>query len=243
MGLPILNIGAGTMQRLEGQINADIHSRENIDTVFDACKPWPFADNSISSVKAYHVLEHLPDPQSFFKEAWRVLAPSKSTDGYNVHLRLPYGPSNGGISDLTHLRQWVPSSFGCFQPGYGTSVGNPQHDNWDSPFDIVGVYQRINPELRYLVRPIIRRIGVPILRFLWDGYIEMTVGLRALKTKDEITRFTIRKRPIDIPVASYMFKHEYEGRDLGEEEPPETRFFGENAKELTYNYVQRLKMC
>ena len=230
MELPTLNVGAGLMPRKPNQINADLYPGENIDVVFDLCKaPWPFDDNSIGAVRAIHVLEHLPDPLTFFKEAWRVLAPS---DGCNLQLRLPYGASGDAISDITHLKSWLPGSFGCFQPGYNRAVFNRQYDDWPAPFSVMSIYQRINPQLRWLAKPVIRYVGLQLLEFLWGGYVEMIVGMRALKTKDDVTRWTIRYQPNCVPVAHCMYQHDYEGRALEKGEPARMLFFGYGAEEL-----------
>ncbi len=218
------------MPRQPNQINSDIYPGSNVDVIFDACKPWPFDDNSIGKVRSHHALEHLYDPQNFFKEAYRVLAPSD--EQFNLSLRLPYGASNDAIGDITHLRQWVPSSFCCFQPGYGASVYNQQHKDWAAPFAVVSVYQRINPGLRLLLKPLIRKIGVPLLDFLWGGYQEMIVGMKALKQPNEAVKWQVRNRANAVPIAHCIYQHEYEGRELREDEPLRMRFFGPGAKEL-----------
>lgn len=218
------------MPRQPNQINSDIFPGDNIDVVFDACKTWPFEDNSIGKIRSHHVLEHLYDPQTFFKEAYRVLAPSDEV--WNVTLRLPSGASNDAIGDITHLRQWAPSSFCCFQPGYGASVYNMQHDSWSAPFSVVSIYQRINPGLRLLLKPIIRKFGINIIEFLWGGYQEMIVGMKALKTPNEVTRWKIRNRANTVPIAYCMYRHEYEGRELGDNEQLRMMFFGPGSREL-----------
>lgn len=38
-------------------------------------KHWPLADATVDLVICDNVLEHLPDPEAFFAEAWRVLEP------------------------------------------------------------------------------------------------------------------------------------------------------------------------
>ena len=218
------------MPRQPNQINSDIYPGDNVDVVFDACQPWPLEDNSIGHVRSHHVLEHLCEPKMFFKEAYRVLAPSD--DECNVTLRLPYGASNDAIGDITHLRQWVPTSFACFQPGYGASVYNKQHNSWDAPFAVITIYQRINPQLRWLLKPIIRNFGVKIIEFLWGGYQEMIIGMKALKKPDEVARWQVRNRSATVPVARVMYHHEYEGREIGENEKPRFLFFGPGGREL-----------
>ena len=227
--LPRLNIGAGRSLQPEGYLNCDLYPGPNVSIVFDACKPWPFRSSSIGSVECHHVFEHLPDVWTFVREAHRVLAPAPFP---NLTIRLPYGPGLGGIGDITHLRQYLPHSFCCFQPGYNDFVRNPQHDEWDAPFSVMSIYLRINPRLRWLVRPIIRRWGLRTLEFLWDGFIEMTVGMRALKTIDEVARWKSIYTADQIPVAPCMYEHEYRNKPLPEGETPRLRFFGLSAKDL-----------
>lgn len=226
---PKLNVGAGKIAKAHGWINADLYPGPNIDLTFDACKPWPIEDNSIGTIESFHCLEHLPDPWNFFREAWRVLVPSSLC---NVMLRLPYGPGVGGIGDLTHVRQWLPASFCCFQPGYAAAVGNPQHDEWKWPFSVMSVYLRINPNLSKLLRWPLRRWTVPALNYLWDGYVEMIVGMRALKTQEDIDRWKSSQQAHAVPVMAVMHEHEYKNRPLGKNEIPRLLFFGEGSKQM-----------
>ena len=227
--LPRLSVGSGMSQRAAGQINSDLYSGPNIDVVFDATKGWPFKDNSISVVTGNHVLEHLADPWAFFAEAWRVLAPSKAC---NLQLRLPHGSSNAGFWDLTHVRYWLPHSFCCFQPGYGEAVGNPQHNAWRFPFSVMTVYLRVDPLLRWLLKPGIRYWGLPLIHFFWGGFMEMIVGMRALKTDVDVLRWKMENHANSVPAAYCMYQHEYEGRCLGEDEKLRLLFFGEGSRQI-----------
>lgn len=226
---PRLNVGAGRVPKSEAYINTDLYPGPNIDVCFDATKRWPFEDNSVGSIESNHCLEHLSDPFAFMREAWRVLVPSPFC---NVMLRLPYGPGVGGIGDLTHVRQWLPFSFCAFQPGYNDRVRNPQHDDWKWPFSVMSIYLRVNPVLRKLLKPMIRRWGVKILPFLWDGYAEMIVGMRALKTQAEVDKWKAAERADVVPVITCMYEHEYKGRELPEGQRPRMLFFGPGSKEL-----------
>ena len=227
--LPRLNIGAGRSPRTGQHVNCDLYPGENIDIVFDACKPWPFPDSSVGSVECHHVFEHLPDVWTFVREAYRVLAPASFP---NLTIRLPYGPGLGGIGDITHLRQYLPHSFCCFQPGYNDWVKNPQHDEWDAPFSVMSIYLRINPRLRWLVKPVIRRWGLSALDFLWDGYSEMTIGMRALKQPGEVDRWKSIYTADQIPLAPCMYEHEYKNRSLSEGQQPRLLFFGPSSRAL-----------
>jgi SAM-dependent methyltransferase len=229
MALPRVNVGSGLSPRAAGQINADLYPGPQVDVAFDATRGWPFPDDSVGVVTGNHVLEHLADPWAFFAEAWRVLAPSKNC---NLQLRLPYGPSGAGIGDLTHVRQWVPGSFACFQPGYHEAVFNPQHTGWRFPFSVMSIYLRIDPALRWLLKPGIRAWGLPLTRFLWGGFTEMLVGLRALKGEVDVLRWRMEHEANVVPVAYCMYQHEYEGRSIRWGDVPRWKFFGDGARAM-----------
>lgn len=220
--LPKLNIGAGK-RTFPDYINADFHPGPGIDVVFDACKPWPFADNSLGLVFGNHMLEHLPDPQAFFKEAWRCLVP-----GGHMEMALPYGASREAWGDPTHLRAYVPLSFCFLQPGWDEECRNPQHDAWPAPFGVVSCMLQVNEELRWMVKPIIRRIGIRILPYLWDGYNGMLVDLVALKTPEAQQAWRKDHFPQVVQsVKDYMYRHHYEGRELRPGEKKSFVFFAE----------------
>ena len=223
---PKLEIGAGSTAKREGWINADFYPGPNIDAVFDACGPWPFDDNSIGSVSANHVLEHLNDPFAFFAEAWRVLAPTRLQTP-NLFIRVPYGPSEGGLGDITHIKHFVPTSFACVQQGYGDHIKNPQYRNKAAPFEVLQIYKRIHPDLAWMMKPLVRKASLKILPYMWGGYCELIVGLRPLKNGETV------QDPGTIPVVNMMYRHEYEGRELNKGESMKTMFFGgKEAKEL-----------
>jgi hypothetical protein len=203
--LPRLEIGAGnTTPKRDGWINADRHPGPNIDVVFDASQPWPFKPNSVSEVHANHVLEHLHDPNVFMREAYRVIAPSRLT---SLYLRVPYGPSEAGFGDITHVRYFTPTAFICWHPNYNELSRNRQYNVQEVPFELHGVYRRIDPRLRWLVKPVIREVGLKIIPFLWGGYCELIVGMRPVKDG-------AYNPSMATPCADVICKHEYEGREL-----------------------------
>src|SRR5216117_2060518 len=113
-----IHIGCGN-HRIPGYVNCDLHQTGATDRVFDCTGPWPFPDNSASTIYCSHTLEHLADFKGFFKEAYRVLQP----DG-NLQLRVPYGGHRAAWWDVTHLRPWFAESFCFLQPGYDSAVSN-----------------------------------------------------------------------------------------------------------------------
>ena len=70
-----LNLGCGEDKK-EGHINVDWQASVNPDVVHDLnALPYPFADNTFDSIKAFHVLEHLDKPFNIMKEMHRILKP------------------------------------------------------------------------------------------------------------------------------------------------------------------------
>lgn len=217
-----LNVGSGRTA-LDGFVNCDLYPGPNVDQVFDANDRWPFDDNSVDFIYSSHLLEHLPEPWTFFREAYRVL---KESPEPNFFIRLPHGPSEAGIGDMTHLRYYTATSFACLQPGYNEEVRNNQYDTSRSYFGLSSIYLRVHPEARVLLKPLVRRWGLHILPFLHNGFHEMIVRLRALKSEKEIVKWMMRNRASQVPVAVTMYQHEYEGRRLGKEEAQRLICFG-----------------
>lgn len=208
-----LELGAGLRaQRREGRLNCDMLPGPNIDCVFDLMKPWPFDDNSIDAIHANHVIEHLPDIYFFMQEVHRVTKEPvipRST----LFLRLPYGPSEAGVGDLTHVTQLTTTSFACFWPGYTEVSNNPQHIEKSTAFAIDWVGLRVNPNLRHWCKPLIRKIGLRIIPYLWNGFVEMTVQAQVLKTPERHAWYKRQPNYHIIPVSYIMWEDEYKGLD------------------------------
>jgi hypothetical protein len=60
----------------------------------------------------------------------------------------------------------------------------------------------------------------------------MTVGLRALKTLGDVERWKKLYTADQIPVAPYMYEHEYHNRVLPEGQNSRLLFFGPSRKAL-----------
>ena len=79
------------------------------DLTFDLNGPWPLEADSVGVLRAYHVLEHLPDTIHFFNEAYRVLAP-----GGVLLIEVPSTNGAGAFGDPTHVRFFNTLSFEYF---------------------------------------------------------------------------------------------------------------------------------
>lgn len=114
-----INLGCGFLNRQKGEIGIDT----NIACKPDVCgdiQNLPFKDESINTINAIHVLEHVKDIVKVMNECWRVL---KAGGEFNISV--PLFPTVGSIADPTHVRYFVPESFGYFcRKGALTGLNN-----------------------------------------------------------------------------------------------------------------------
>ena len=131
MGLKV-NLGSG-LKRYEGFVNVDALEICNPDYIVDLNKdPLPFEDNSVSEIRAYHILEHIGDGfLNLMKEIYRVCE-----DGALIDIEVPHHRHENFFGDPTHVRpitvemlkkfskkynQWHVETYGSFS-GFGLSL-------------------------------------------------------------------------------------------------------------------------
>jgi hypothetical protein len=197
-----LHLGCG-QHRLPGWVNCDRTPGPAVDVVFDLLGPWPFAADSVSSLYASHVLEHLQDPWAFFREAWRVLKADHA-----LHLRLPFGGHAAAWWDLTHVRPWFAQSSAFVQPGYAAAIGNPQHDDWQTPFGIASLQLRLGQKPARLLRwyPV-RKLLVPWLEHWPTAVEEIWIDLYPLKTPERQAAYQATHAANAVPLAYVAYAH------------------------------------
>lgn len=204
-----LHLGCG-YRRQDGWVNADLYPTPATDVTFDACARWPFADAVVGYCYASHVLEHLPDPKAFFREAWRVLQPHGS-----MLLRLPYGGHRSAWWDLEHLRPWFAENFCFLQPGYALAIGNPQHEAWAWPFGIERIDLRLSGGLTWWCqRRWRRRLLVKGLEYLAGAVEELWVYLFALKRAEDVAQYQQTHEAHVVPARYVIYRHQLEDRGL-----------------------------
>jgi SAM-dependent methyltransferase len=213
---PLLHLGCGQTGRPgPGFLNCDLYPGPHVDVVFDLMQPWPFEEGGVQGIYASHVLEHLPDPMHFFREAYRVLE-----ERCELKLRVPYGGHRAAWCDPTHLRPWFPESFAFLQPGYNEAICNPQHDGWAAPFVVEQTGLRLGRAHRWL-----RRVG-PLRSWLLsrvalvpDAVEELWVTLFAVKTPEAVAYWRQGRPANAVPVRYLMYAHEWAGHVYQEGEP------------------------
>lgn len=144
-------------------------------------------DESVSAVVAFDVIEHLPHPDAFFKQAWRVLKP----DGFLI-LSTPNPESLGNrlktagssnppsmYKDVTHIhllnkREWVEKlDFGFHIHSSGSDF------IWDLPY--------VSKRMIWIEKALLIPPNLLFNRFL--GFVKWTLGenLLLVAQKKEIS--------------------------------------------------------
>lgn len=105
-----INIGAGDV-KLEGFKTLDYDSSTNPDFVLDIEKDkFPFEDNTVETVVAHHILEHLGE--GYFhclKEIYRICKHDAIVD-----IRVPHHRHDSYAADPTHRRSITPMGLKLF---------------------------------------------------------------------------------------------------------------------------------
>jgi SAM-dependent methyltransferase len=181
LGSPVLlDIGIGA-HPMVGAIGIDLRILPGTSIVADAVGRLPFSDCSVDGIRASHVVEHVTDPLSFFREAWRVLRPGGSLYVITPHFSCPVSV----WGDPTHHR---PFGTGSFQYLEADALGSYAND---FDFRVVSTYLRRRPEqtsgLSVLLERLANRSPVGRARAetywaaLTGGFVEIHALLTAVK--------------------------------------------------------------
>jgi SAM-dependent methyltransferase len=124
----ILNLGCG-FRKHEQAINVDGFKACNPDILWDLSKfPYPWADNSIDSIYAYHVFEHISDWWGAFQECSRILKPRGQ-----LEIRVPDPSSDSAIVYRDHLHTIGLFSF----DGIPNRLGGRSLNSWAAEQEII----------------------------------------------------------------------------------------------------------
>ena len=103
-----LNLGCGP-KRIPGYVGVDKEERVKPDLIADFEEGLPFKTDSVDQIYASHLLEHITNFNPLMEEIFRVCKP-----GARVEIRAPYGLSEEGIADTTHVRLLCLHTFDYF---------------------------------------------------------------------------------------------------------------------------------
>ena len=121
----------------------------------DLSRPWPWPDNSVSEIRAWDILEHLPDKIFTMNEIHRVLEP----DGL-VDIQVPTTDGRGAWQDPNHLSYWNVNSF------YYVTHGNAHFTRFREPYGMTGAF---------------RIVRAPVHERTQDMIVYLRISLRAVK--------------------------------------------------------------
>ncbi|MFM6269732.1 MAG: class I SAM-dependent methyltransferase, partial [Dolichospermum sp.] len=74
-----VDLGCGT-HKAEGFIGVDIIAGDQVDIIANLNGSFPFPDHSVDFIKAYDIIEHLPNRIHTMNEIWRILKPGGIVD-------------------------------------------------------------------------------------------------------------------------------------------------------------------
>jgi spore maturation protein CgeB len=127
-----LDLGCGP-RKTEGFIGVDIHDWEGVDVVADLTRRFPFSDSSVDEIKAYDVIEHLPDRLHTMNEMWRIGKPEAIVD-----ILVPSTDGRGAFQDPTHVSFWNINSFKYY------SIEFPEYLNLCKSYGFQGEYKLVS---------------------------------------------------------------------------------------------------
>ena len=119
---------------LAGYINVDNVPAPGVE-VADLRRPWPWADGSVEHVRAWDIIEHLPDKIFTMNELWRVLRP-----GGTVEIAVPTTDGTGAFQDPTHVSFWNRRSFLYYE------AGNPYRERFAHHYGIQARFRTLREQ-------------------------------------------------------------------------------------------------
>lgn len=160
----ILNIGCG-FRKFEEGVNVDGFSACNPDVLWNLNEfPYPWDDNSVDYIYAYHVLEHLKDWWGAFRECVRIMK-----FGAQMEVRVPDASSDSALAYRDHLQLISLFSF----DGVANRLGGRYMNSWAAEQDIVPAiltrYARVPfPEYNWMPIWLLKFCAKHFRNFIWE---------------------------------------------------------------------------
>lgn len=110
---------------LSGFVNVDLVSGPGVDQAADLRDAWPWDENSVEHVRAWDIIEHLPDKIHTMNEIYRVLSP-----GGSAEIVVPTTDGPGAFQDPTHVSFWNRRSFLYYE------AGNPYRERFARSYGV-----------------------------------------------------------------------------------------------------------
>lgn len=147
-----VDLGCGP-RKPEGFVGIDRHQWGDTDIVADLAEGIPLEDGIVDEVRAYDVLEHLPDPIHSMNELWRILKPGGKAD-----ILVPSTSGYGAWQDPTHRSFWNPNSFAYYRDGdvHRESLGEAYGIR--ARFNVIGLWEHHSPNNVIHVRALLEAV-------------------------------------------------------------------------------------
>lgn len=121
---------------IPGFVNVDIVAGPGVDHVADLSMPWPWPDDSAQMIRAWDIIEHLPDKIRTMNEMHRVLAP-----GGRAEIAVPTTDGTGAFQDPTHVSFWNRRSFLYYE------AGNPYRERFANSYGIKARFRTVSERI------------------------------------------------------------------------------------------------
>ena len=131
-----INLGCGG-KKLDGYINVDSQPAAKPDVVLDIGRDiFPWADDSVSVVQAWHIFEHLAPAQFFhcLQQIYRVCAP-----GAKFGVIVPHPRHDVFLNDPTHVHAITPDGMLLFSKKHAANLRAQGVEGVTSYADYIGV--------------------------------------------------------------------------------------------------------
>lgn len=164
-----INLGGGE-ETIDGFLNIDIVDLPSVDIVADISKGIPLPDNCVKKVRAFYILEHIPNTAAIMEELYRVCQP-----GARLKIKIPYFKSTAAFKDPTHTSFFTEKTFEYFDQDF---IKDHRLPNYQKKYNFKLVkltYNYYSRGTRFLPFAGLLR------RFFWDVVKNIIVELEVMK--------------------------------------------------------------
>ncbi|MFM5902950.1 MAG: methyltransferase domain-containing protein [Dolichospermum sp.] len=148
-----VDLGCGT-HKAEGFIGVDIIAGDQVDIIANLNGSFPFPDHSVDFIKAYDIIEHLPNRIHTMNEIWRILKP-----GGIVDISVPSTDGRGAFQDPTYVSFWNINSFMYYCQEFPPYLAGCQsHYGFKGEFSIVNIEEIHSPNQVIHVHAVLKAI-------------------------------------------------------------------------------------
>lgn len=163
----VLNLGCGFNKLPPPAINVDGFAVCEPDVLWNLNEtPYPWDDESVDVIHAWHIFEHLEDWWECFNECARILR-----KGGVLHIRVPDESSSTALTYRDHLHVFDFVSFhGVVGATHGTSAW-AKDQNESVPLKMIEYYRVPFPQYQWMIRwaPWLLEFCARHLRnFIWE---------------------------------------------------------------------------